>query len=831
MALIWFDGFDHYGLDETKLTEGPYDQADSAFTLSEVNPRTGNRHLKRSNVSSDNVIIKSLDGEKTAIGSALTFYIDQLPTESDSYILSDFRDSNGDVHLSFLITPSGSVKVMLGVSDGVIAESNSNLVQAGAYQHIEIAAIPNTIDPDVDESQEVFIVSKNMGGWKYLIETQGAETDASSKNFDDSLWLTGQASFYNNSPHPYLPSYGWDSYITVIGPEKSLWMRRTITTVEGTLDFNLAFDNSPRLFVDGVEITITKTPTIPGTQGQWAGAASVAVFSGSHTVAYQVTETTIPNPTNYFFSDMEVTITPQILGTNGMVEVRLNGVTIISASDSATTNTENKEFSFVALTCGSDNPHGVTTYIDDWFIWDDSGAWNNSFLGDRRSFLLPPNQDTNLADFEPSEGSFGYKMIDEDSPDDDSTFIFAEADLLSGSPLSGTSEFEIENAAAGVSLISAVMVVSRAAKTDETSAELSTSINSGSNSVSSAAHTLTTSYQYYSDVYEYDPATIANLTRDGVNSLSVSVTAEDLDSGEESPGEESPGEEIAVPWGSRAVFGGGRITGSVDTIDYVEIATPGNAVDFGNLTQSRFALAAASDGSRAVFGGGRTTDSVNTIDYVEIATPGNAVDFGDLTQSRRILAAASDGSRAVFGGGFTTDSVNTIDYVEIATPGNAVDFGNLTQSRYFLAAASDGSRAVFGGGITSVNVDTIDYVEIATPGNAVDFGDLTQSWYALAAASDGSRAVFGGGFTSVNVDTIDYVEIATPGNAVDFGDLTQARHALAAASDGSRAVFGGGLTSVVVNTIDYVEIATPGNAVDFGDLTQARHSLYGTSGA
>jgi hypothetical protein len=49
---------------------------------------------------------------------------------------------------------------------------------------------------------------------------------------------------------------------------------------------------------------------------------------------------------------------------------------------------------------------------------------------------------------------------------------------------------------------------------------------------------LATSYQYYSDVYEYDPATIANLTRDGVNSLSVSVTAEGLDSGEESPGEE-----------------------------------------------------------------------------------------------------------------------------------------------------------------------------------------------------------------------------------------------------------------------------------------------------
>jgi hypothetical protein len=506
--------------------------------------------------------------------------------------------------------------------------------------------------------------------------------------------------------------------------------------------------------------------------------------------------------------------------SDGIIEVRLNGVTILSVSNADNTNSGELEYMGLSLNLGSSSTHGVTTDIDDWVIWDDLGTWNNSFLGDRRCFLMKPNQDTNIADFEPSEGSFGYKMIDEDSPDDDSTFIFAEADLLSGSPLSGTSEFEIENAAAGVSAISAVRVVARAAKTDETSAELSTSINSGSNSVSSAAHTLATSYQYYSDVYEYDPATIANLTRDGVNSLSVSVTAEDLDSGEE-----SPGEEIAVPWGSRAVFGGGFTTVGINTIDYVEIATPGNAADFGDLTQARRVYAAASDGSRAVFGGGFTTVNVNTIDYVEIATPGNAVDFGDSTQARNGASAASDGSRAVFGGGMTTVAVNTIDYVEIATPGNAVDFGDLAQARLAFAAASDGSRAVFGGGFTTVAVNTIDYVEIATPGNAVDFGDLTQARHSLAAASDGSRAVFGGGS---NVKTIDYVEIATPGNAVDFGDLTQVRNGLSAASDGSRAVFGGGPN---VNTIDYVEIATPGNAADFGDLTQARRDGGATSGA
>ena len=46
-------------------------------------------------------------------------------------------------------------------------------------------------------------------------------------------------------------------------------------------------------------------------------------------------------------------------------------------------------------------------------------------------------------------------------------------------------------------------------------------------------------------------------------------------------------------------------------------------------------------GETSLFGGGRVSAGVNTIDYVTIQTLGNATDFGDLTVARRILAAAS----------------------------------------------------------------------------------------------------------------------------------------------------------------------------------------------
>jgi len=143
-------------------------------------------------------------------------------------------------------------------------------------------------------------------------------------------------------------------------------------------------------------------------------------------------------------------------------------------------------------------------------------------------------------------------------------------------------------------------------------------------------------------------------------------------------------------------------------------------------------------GSRGVFGGGHDgAVRVNTLDYITIATPGNATDFGDLTEGRSDLAATSDGSRGVFGGGYDgAVRVNTLDYITIATPGNATDFGDLTESRNALAATSDGSRGVFGGGHDgSAQVNTLDYITIATPGNATDFGDLTESRYGLAATS------------------------------------------------------------------------------------------------
>lgn len=102
---------------------------------------------------------------------------------------------------------------------------------------------------------------------------------------------------------------------------------------------------------------------------------------------------------------------------------------------------------------------------------------------------------------------------------------------------------------------------------------------------------------------------------------------------------------------TRGMFGGGQPNnfGTVEnTINYITIASTGNATDFGDLTVARRYTGACSSSTRGVWAGGPTGSSGSTasniIDYVTIATTGNATDFGDMTQKSNLgIAGCSNG--------------------------------------------------------------------------------------------------------------------------------------------------------------------------------------------
>ena len=89
----------------------------------------------------------------------------------------------------------------------------------------------------------------------------------------------------------------------------------------------------------------------------------------------------------------------------------------------------------------------------------------------------------------------------------------------------------------------------------------------------------------------------------------------------------------------RGVFGGGLDSPSsygLDVIDYITIATLGNALDFGNLTTATNSLSSCSSAVRGLFGGGSQQPAgakTTTIDYITISATGNSFKFGDLSNT------------------------------------------------------------------------------------------------------------------------------------------------------------------------------------------------------
>ena len=298
----------------------------------------------------------------------------------------------------------------------------------------------------------------------------------------------------------------------------------------------------------------------------------------------------------------------------------------------------------------------------------------------------------------------------------------------------------------------------------------------------------------------------------------------------------------------RLVFGGGYDYPSpyteLGTMDMVEISTLGNAVDFGDFTQARYAHNMGSSGTRGIFaaGGypGNPTNRSQVIDYVTFQSGGGANDFGEMSVAPIRSAGFGNGVRGVFAGGYIGSSpygtITTMQYVNIATLGNSIvasgeinpgpDQAHGNKSDMSVA---DQTRGCIGGLLThyhpaSTQTNSIVFVTTATLGDSQDFGDLTIARMgANGVSSSTTRGLFYSGSPGpgTHKNTIDYITIQTKGNAINFGDMTTSGNS-GGAAHGSNLTRSVNHDSGAENTLEYVTITTLGNTQDFGDLTVAR---------
>ena len=158
----------------------------------------------------------------------------------------------------------------------------------------------------------------------------------------------------------------------------------------------------------------------------------------------------------------------------------------------------------------------------------------------------------------------------------------------------------------------------------------------------------------------------------------------------------------------RFVCASGHSTPNLGVIEFLNIASKGNTTQFGNLTYAGFdhgsarGLRGLSNSTRGLFAGGYRTNSpyavVSNIDYVTIASEGNATNFGDMSSVRYNNMTTGSQTRGILAGGQGDEPSwsreATIDSVEYATTGTAVLFGELS-----VAAASGSANSDCHGGL------------------------------------------------------------------------------------------------------------------------------------
>ena len=280
------------------------------------------------------------------------------------------------------------------------------------------------------------------------------------------------------------------------------------------------------------------------------------------------------------------------------------------------------------------------------------------------------------------------------------------------------------------------------------------------------------------------------------------------------------------------------------SMEYIEIATTGNATDFGDVFDGGYGMGSAGSYTRGVTVGGYSLQK--SMGYFTFSSKGGQSEFGDLNKNQYLCFGLSNGIRGLFGGAYYKVDYNApfepsdaygIDEITFATKGNASDWGdNVQVPTYCSGSVNSSTRGIYGGGRqrypnsigggnpntpNNTPVENIVYLEFASRGETAQFGSLGFAGAYTVGGSSPTRGIFMGGEAPSIQNRIDYITIATTGDATDFGDLTQTTTRHAGTSSHTRGISMGGTNPSASNVISYVTISTTGNATDFGDLSSA----------
>lgn len=189
-----------------------------------------------------------------------------------------------------------------------------------------------------------------------------------------------------------------------------------------------------------------------------------------------------------------------IVKVNGQLEVTVNGINLPNS------------FEYFAIGAAAN----TEIFMDDWIVWDNSGAVNNDFMGDRRLFVSYPDANLALQDFTPTPAGNAWDRIN-DAPPNDAAYI-------AGAAAGNISEFTKQGIGINSTDIAAVVAIARMFKSDAGVASGRVGLKSNATVVNSAAYFPGTTGSYTRLIQELDPNGAIPWTKAAADAAAIRVT-------------------------------------------------------------------------------------------------------------------------------------------------------------------------------------------------------------------------------------------------------------------------------------------------------------------
>ena len=202
----------------------------------------------------------------------------------------------------------------------------------------------------------------------------------------------------------------------------------------------------------------------------------------------------------------------------GTVDVRVNGVSVLSATGLNTRSSANNAWTsaLLGITTGPSDTHSGNTDYDDLYILDGSGdaPWN-TFLGDCRVDACYPTAAGATTGWTPSAGA-NWQCVDEPAPNDDTDYTSAAA----AGPVD---TFTVQDAPAGMAILGVQHNLSMK-KTDAGTCTVAAVVRHGGTDYVSADLAPSTAYAYGLVVQQLNPGTGAAWTEAQFNAAEFGYT-------------------------------------------------------------------------------------------------------------------------------------------------------------------------------------------------------------------------------------------------------------------------------------------------------------------